>query len=239
MLAPLPFRMRPVAVLLGFSALAAAQVPARPQTPRPPFPYVVREVSIKTPDGMRLAGTLTIPRNATRSPAVVLAPGAGAVDRDDTIMGHKPFLVVADHLARRGIASLRLDSRGIGGSTGSYMQAGGEELAADLRAAVSFLKQQPEVDPQVLGLVGHSQGGIVGALAAAGSPDVRFLVLLAAPGLTDTELFEQRIAAAAQGKGIPAVDIGRYQKAFREARLRTFSGDSDEQVKNTFVEVGV
>jgi hypothetical protein len=100
MTTPLSFRTRPVAILLGFSALAAAQAPSRPQTPHPPFPYVVREVSIKTPDGTRLAGTLTIPKGATRSPAAVLAPGAGAVDRDDTIMGHKPFLVVADHLAR-------------------------------------------------------------------------------------------------------------------------------------------
>lgn len=93
------------------------------------------------------------------------------------------------------------------------------------------------MNPQALGLVGHSQGGIVCALAAAGSPDARFLVLLAAPGLTDTELFERRIAAAAQGKGIPAVDVERHQKAFREARTRMFRGDSGEQVKNTFVEV--
>jgi hypothetical protein len=205
--------------------------------PQPPFPYEVQEVTIEAAGGVRLAGTLSLPRAASPGPAVVLVPGAGATDRDDSIMGHKPFLVLADHLARKGIASLRLDSRGVGGSTGNYAQSDGEALAGDLRAAAGFLAKQKGVNSRAIGLVGHSQGGIVSALAGAGSRDVSFLVLLASPGLSDTELFERRIVAAAQSKGLPASDYGKLQRAFRESREKMFRGEIDDQARGVFADV--
>lgn len=156
-----------------------------------------------------------MPKANARVPCVVLVPGVGAVDRDDTIMGHKPFLVIADHFARHGIAALRLDSRGIGGSSGVYAQSSGDELAGDLLSAVEFLRKQPGIEPAAIGLIGHSEGGTVSALAAVRSSDVKFLVLLAAPGLPDTELIALRIAAAGRDRGIPAADVRRKQDAFR------------------------
>jgi hypothetical protein len=129
-----------VIVAFGISQALISQTPNRPQTPHPPFEYSARDVAITNPeDGTRLAGTLTVPRGKNRAPAVVLAPGAGAVDRDNTMMGHKPFLVQADYLANRGIATLRLDSRGIGGSTGNYVQANGNDLATLLLAIILTL----------------------------------------------------------------------------------------------------
>jgi hypothetical protein len=152
-------------------------------------------------------------------------------------MGHKPFLVIADHLARHGIATLRLDSRGIGGSSGDYMAAGGDELAGDLLSAVAFLSKQPGIQAHAIGLIGHSEGGAVASIAAAKSTVVRFLVLLAAPGLPDTELFALRIAAAGKGKGLSDAEVQRTQEAFREARGRMFRGAADPDMKRAFADV--
>ncbi len=227
--------------LLAFAAVLATQpaaMPKRPQTPQPPFPYVTRDVSFTSSAGLvQIAGTLPVPKLDARAPCVILVPGAGAVDRDDTIMGHKPFLVIADHLARHGIAALRLDSRGIGGSSGNYLQSGGDELAGDLLSAVEFLKKQPEIEPRAIGLLGHSAGGTVSSVAATKSPDVRFLVLLAAPGLPDTELLAIRIGAAGASSGLSTGEVRKTQEAFRQARARMFRGESDPEMKGAFVDV--
>ena len=223
--------------LFALAAVFAAQ-PQRPQTPQPPFPYLTRDVSFTSSAGLvQLAGTLTVPKLDARAPCVILAPGAGAVDRDDTIMGHKPFLVIADYLARHGIAALRLDSRGVGGSSGNYSQSTGDELAGDLLSAIEFLKKQPEIDPRAIGLVGHSAGGIVSSLAAAKSPDVRFLVLLAAPGLPDTEVLAIRVGAAGASRGLSAAEVRKTQDAFRRARARMLRGESDPEMKSAFIDV--
>src|SRR5690606_17828723 len=119
---------------------AAAEVlapPARPQTPRPPFPYRAEEVVIDTPtEGVRLAGTLTVPEGGGPFPAVLLITGSGAQDRDETVLGHKPFLVLADALSRRGVAVLRVDDRGVGGSTGPLDDATTADFAGDAAAAL-------------------------------------------------------------------------------------------------------
>ena len=224
---------------LAIQLLAAAslgQPPTgsqRPQTPQPPFPYESHEISLESGD-TRLAGTLTLPARPERTPAVVLVPGAGAVDRDDTIFGHKPFLVLADHLARHGVASLRLDSRGIGQSTGNYSQASGETLAGDVLAAVEFLTRRPEVRPGLVGIVGHSQGGMVAALAATKSSRVAFLVLLGAPGLPDTELIALRVGMGGRNRKIGEEEISRVQGAFRAARLRQAKGEDDSSIRTAF-----
>jgi uncharacterized protein len=227
--------------LLALAAVLAGQpaaMPNRPQTPQPPFPYLTRDVSFTSSAGLvKLAGTLTAPKLDARAPCVVLVPGAGAVDRDDTIMGHKPFLVIADYLARHGIAALRLDSRGIGGSSGNYIQSGGDELAGDLVSAVEFLKQQPEIEPRAIGLAGHSAGGTVSLLAATKSPDVNFLVLLATPGLPDTELLVIRVGVAGASRGLSATEVLKTQEAFRQARARMLRGESDPEMKGALVDV--
>lgn len=158
----------------------------RPQTPKPPYPYRSEDVAFPNPagGGHTLAGTLTLPPGPGPFPAAVLVSGSGPQDRDESIMGHKPFLVLADHLTRRGIAVLRFDDRGVGKSGGTFVGATSADFATDAHAAVRYLLGRKEIDPKRVGIVGHSEGGVIGPLVAAAHPaDVGFLVLLAGPGL--------------------------------------------------------
>jgi len=154
----------------------------RPQQPRPPFPYDSEEVSYAS-GSLKLAGTLTRPRGAGPFPAVLLLTGSGPQDRDESTAGHKPFLVLADFLTRRGLAVLRVDDRGVGGSSGSLEDATLEDLAADALAGVQFLKTRKEIDAARIGLIGHSEGAIAASIAGARGPDTAFLVLLAGTGV--------------------------------------------------------
>jgi uncharacterized protein len=174
----------------------------RPQDPRKPYPYNEQEVTFRNePAGLKFTGTLTTPRGEGPHPAVVLLTGSGAQDRDEAIMGHRPFLVLADHLTRQGIAVLRFDDRGVGGSEGSVTSATTRDFAGDALAAVAFLKSRPQIDPKRIGLLGHSEGALVGPLAAVESKDVAFLVLLAAPGLTGEEIIYLQSEALIRAMG--------------------------------------
>src|SRR5512137_282753 len=136
--------------------------PSRPQEPKPPFPYRSEHVSITNAAGQAvLDGTLTLPEGAGPFPAVILITGSGPQNRDEEIFGHKPFLVLADHLSRRGIAVLRYDDRGVGKSTGNLATATSEDLAGDAWAAWQMLSARPEIDPKRIGLLGHSEGGLI------------------------------------------------------------------------------
>ena len=158
--------------------------PARPQTPVPPFPYHEKQVSFTNEIGQAvLAGTLTWPRQGRSFPALILISGGGRHDRDYTIARHKPFLVVADYLSRRGIAVLRFDERGVGGSTGDRSKATIEDIALDVLAGLDFLKSNKYFKVSKIGLLGHSEGGMIAELAAVKSNDVSFLITLATPGL--------------------------------------------------------
>lgn len=180
----------------------AVKPPARPQEPKPPFPYLAEEVQYEA-NGIRLAGTLTMPRGDGPFPAVLLITGSGAQNRDEEILGHKPFLVIADHLTRAGIAVLRVDDRGIGGSTGSVPRSTTADFAADALAGVRFLKSRPHVAPGHVGLVGHSEGAVVASLAAGRSRDVAFLVLLSGPGVPGAEVVLDQMARMARAEGMP------------------------------------
>lgn len=167
----------------------AATAPPRPQDPAPPFPYRVEEVVYANHEaGIELAGTLTLPEGAGPFPAVVLISGSGPQDRDSSLFGHRPFLVLADHLSRRGIAVLRSDDRGVAGSGGDFSSATSADFASDALAAATLLSQRPEVDPGRIGLIGHSEGGIIAPMSAARSPLPSYLVLLAGPALTGEEI---------------------------------------------------
>jgi len=160
---------------------------ARPQEPEPPFPYREEEVSYQNGE-VTLSGTLTLPKGEGPFAAVLLITGSGAQDRDETIAGHKPFLVLADRLTRAGYAVLRTDDRGVGGSTGNLAQATYDDLVGDVLAGVTFLKQRPEIDPGRIGLLGHSEGGYLAPLAANHSEDVAFVILMAAPAVPGLEV---------------------------------------------------
>jgi hypothetical protein len=156
----------------------------RPQTPKPPFPYKVVEVTYSNqPTGVTLAGTRSEPEGLGPFPAAIRISGSGAQDRDETLFEHKPFLVLDDALTRRGIAVLRLDDRGVGGSTGTTITCTSDDFAGDVLAGLDFLKTRGEIDPARLGLIGHSAGGIIAPMVAARSSDVAFIVLMAGTGL--------------------------------------------------------
>lgn len=185
--------------------------PRRPQTPEPPFPYQSEEVVYDNPaaEGVRLAGTLTLPEGDGPHPAVLLVTGSGAQDRDETIMGHKPFLVLADYLTRRGIAVLRVDDRGTGASTGDFGSATSEDFASDALAGIQYLRSRSEVDAEAVGLIGHSEGALVAAMVAAEHPDaLNFLVMMAGPGVPGHELLidQGRLIAEAAGAPPDAID---------------------------------
>ncbi len=195
------------------SASAEREARPRPQMPKPPFPYRAEEVTFRNSaaSGVTLAGTLTMPEGAGPFPAAVLITGSGAQDRDETLLGHKPFAVLADHLTRRGVAVLRFDDRGVGKSTGDFASSTSADFATDARAAVSFLRTRVDIDRDAVGLVGHSEGGMVAPLAARDNADVRFIVLLAGPGtdLMHLALSQQRLLGLSQG--LSEADLARME----------------------------
>lgn len=181
---------------------------ARPQDPQPPFPYVAEEVTyLNAHDGTRLAGTLTIPQGEGPFPAAVLITGSGAQNRDEAIMGHRPFLVIADHLTRNGIAVLRADDRGVGGSSGNTMSATIADNAHDVRAAVALLRQHPKIDAARVGLIGHSEGGWVAPIVANDSAGVAFVIMLAGPAVSGEEILYAQTRAIAEASAVPAAVI--------------------------------
>jgi hypothetical protein len=186
----------------------------KPQEPAPPFPYRAEEVSFVNPRGKnRIAGTLTIPEGKGPFPGVLLLTGSGAQDRDETVFGHRPFLVLADYLTRRGVAVLRVDDRGVGGSEGSHARSTLLDLSDDAVSGIAYLRARNEVDRARIGLLGHSQGGLVGSIAAVRMSDaVSFLVLLASVGMPGDELLQRQSAMVAKQQGAGAAQIERQDE---------------------------
>jgi pimeloyl-ACP methyl ester carboxylesterase len=176
------------AVLLVFHPYVPGSEPEQDggvQEPKPPFPYDAIDVTYPNPAAkdVILAGTLTLPKGAAGVACAILITGSGPEDRDETLFGHKPFLVLADYLTRHGIAVLRSDDRGVGGSSGTQERATSDDFAGDVRAAVAFLKGRKDVDPTKIGLIGHSEGGLIAPMVAASDKSLGFIVLLAGPGV--------------------------------------------------------
>ena len=186
---------------LGFRlSREVAAEPARPQEPRPPYPYTTEEVSL--PSGpVTLAGTLTLPPGEGPFPAVLLISGSGLQDRDQTVFGHRPFLVWSDHLTRAGVAVLRVDDAGAGGSTAHPQPPTTADFAGDASAGVDFLLADERIGP--IGLMGHSEGGAIAAIVAAQREDVAFVVLLAGPGVPGAELLRRQNERLFESAGLP------------------------------------
>jgi len=172
--------------------LAKLKVPFtvnRIQEPKPPFPYTSEEVTfINDKFNNKLSGTLTIPSGKGPFKTVILISGSGPQNRNEELFGHKPFLVIADYLSRNGIAVLRYDDRGVGRSQWNYSSATSADLATDAEAAFNFLKNYPQSNNKEIGLIGHSEGGLIAPIVAASNPEIGFIVSLAGPGVTGQQI---------------------------------------------------
>lgn len=217
-----------------FSLLAASDEllkkvsePLRPQEPKNIISYDAEEVrySNLTADAI-LAGTLTLPRSEKPSPAVLLIAGSGRVDRDETVFGHKPFLVLADHLTRQGFVVLRVDKRGVGQSTGNYDIATTEDFAADVLAGVEYLKTRKDVDPGRIGLIGHSEGGLIAPMVAIKSNDVAFIVLMAGPCVTGEAILYAQESLISRAMEVTEEQLG-YQLDFQKQVLSVIKNEPD------------
>ncbi|MFH2037112.1 MAG: alpha/beta fold hydrolase [Candidatus Zixiibacteriota bacterium] len=180
----------------------------RPQEPKPPFPYNVEEVTYINPvDNNRLAGTLTIPKGDGPFPAVILITGSGAQDRDEMIFNHRPFWVIADYLTKRGIAVLRYDDRGVGGSTGDLMNATTKDFADDARAGIDYLKSRDDINIGKIGILGHSEGAIIAPMLASQANDIDFIVMLSGTGRPGDEVLMWQGEKINRTAGEPEEDI--------------------------------
>lgn len=183
----------------------------RPQMPIKPYPYKEEEVSfINENDGTRLAGTLTIPYGKAPFPAVILISGSGAQDRDESVFGHKIFLVIADYLTRSGLAVLRFDDRGVGGSSGDHLKATSKTNSEDIIYATGFIGSRKDINRSKVGLIGHSEGGLIASIVASKCPQIAYIILLGAPGTSIEENLYQQNEMIRMAEGESANMIGLY-----------------------------
>ncbi len=189
-----------------------------------PPPYLEEELTFENGE-IRLAGTLTIPEGSGRHPAVVLLTGSGPQNRDEELFGFKPFRLIADYLTRRGIAVLRYDDRGVGGSTGNVSDASSEDFARDALAAVETLAARDDIDADAIGLLGHSEGGIVAPLAATRSEAVAFIVLLAGTSVPGSEVIIEQAKLIGRANDADEQSL-RVQESFQR---RLFAAVREER----------
>ncbi|MEM7456321.1 MAG: alpha/beta fold hydrolase, partial [Planctomycetota bacterium] len=199
----------------------------RPQTPRPPYNYEVIHLKIDNDaaDGVTLAGTLTAPRGTGPFPTVILISGSGPQDRDETIFEHKPFRVIADHLAKNGVACFRYDDRGIAESTGNFGEATSADFATDVSAIVDYLKTQPLIDAERICLMGHSEGGIIAPMVASGRSDIAAVVMLAGTGVDGRQISLNQGELIARASGAPQEMIDLQNTLLSQLFARQDAGD--------------
>lgn len=179
------------------------QKKTRPQDPQPPFDYHIEEVTfVNEKEGNTLVGTLTIPKGEGPFPAMVLVSGSGQQDRDEELMNHRPFWVIADYCALHGVAVLRYDDRGIGGSTGEVENATSLDFSYDAEAAFDYLRNRKEINASKVGILGHSEGGIINFMVSARRPEVAFLVSLAGTSVNGIEVLKEQQAAILRASGM-------------------------------------
>lgn len=182
----------------------------RPQEPSKPYPYYVDEVRFENREAnLTLAGTLSLPEKEGVFPVVILISGSGPQNRDEELLGHKPFLIISDYLTRNGIAVLRYDDRGVFESEGDFNAATTADFATDVESAIAYLKTRKEINKQKIGLVGHSEGGIIAPMVASKSEDVSFIVLLAGTGIRGDKLLLLQQALIAKASGVAEAEIDK------------------------------
>ncbi|HOB53786.1 MAG TPA: alpha/beta fold hydrolase [Acidobacteriota bacterium] len=225
------WRQGPLQAALNLTRDAVPAAPRRPQEPEPPLPYSAEDVTFRNEAaGLTLAGTLTRPPGEGPHPAVILITGSGTQDRDETVAGHRPFLVLADYLTRRGFAVLRCDDRGAGKSDAPTGDFTTRDLAGDTQAAFDFLKGQSGIDGRRIGLAGHSEGGIIAPMVAVDNPAVAFVVLMAGTGAPGARVLERQVELIARAEGKTEAEVRHVAQAEKEV-LAAVLGDGDPAVR--------
>ncbi len=220
---------------LNFKRLNKEPLLLRPQEPKPPFAYKTEEVTFENNKSkIKLRGTLTLPENSYNAPAVILVSGSGPQNRNSEIFGHKPFWVIADYLTKQGIAVLRYDDRGTADSEGNFSTATTYDFADDAEAAFEFLKNHKGINSRKIGIIGHSEGGIITPMLAAKRKDIAFIVMLAGPGSSGEDILYQqtRLINLAEGKKKKEInkDIRFLSKIYKIAK-------SDKSYKEAVISI--
>lgn len=203
----------------------------RPQESQKPYPYYTEEVSFKNNSENSLKGTLSLPAKDGKFPVVVLITGSGPQNRDEELMGHKPFLVIADYLTRNGIAVLRYDERGVGQSEGDFRSSTTADFAEDVENAIIYLKTRKEIDIKKMGLIGHSEGGIVASIVASKTKDINFIVLLASTGMSGDKVLLQQQELISSASGISKEEIEKTKKINSELFKLVLNAKDDQTLK--------
>jgi hypothetical protein len=210
----------------------AAVKPNRPQEPKAPFPYGIEEVTFEnTKDKIKLAGTFTYPQTNKPYPVVVLISGSGPQNRNSEILEHQSFWVISDYLTRNGIGVLRFDERGIGKSEGDFANATSFDFATDVEAALAYLKNKSGVDIRKIGLIGHSEGGMIAPIVASRDKSISFIVLLAGPGIPCSELLIEQNYLVGKTQGMTEEQLQEAQKVNQSLYTILKSKESNEVIK--------
>ena len=200
----------------------------RPQTPRPPYPYNSEDVEYFNADkSIHFGATITYPKTESTIryikvpvyPAVILITGSGQQDRDETIFDHKSFAVIADYLTKKGFAVLRVDDRGTGKTSGSFSASTTADFVKDVQAGIDFLKTRPETDKQKIGLIGHSEGGMIAPVVAASRNEIKYIVLLAGPGIPIVDLMTEQVEAVSASSGDSPAKVKAISSLFRQIAI--------------------
>ncbi len=211
--------------------LVEEQPQGKPQEPVQPYPYISEEVSFINPiGGHALSGTLTLPKADGRFPCAILISGSGPQNRDEELMGHKPFLVLSDYLTRQGIAVLRFDDRGVGKSGGDFASATTGDLATDVEAAIAYLRTRNDIIS--IGLIGHSEGGIIAPMVASRNKEtVAFIVLLAGTGIRGKELLLLQSQLISKVNGVPSAQIKKNTSLNEKLYTMVMTSNDNTQIK--------
>jgi len=205
--------------------------PNRPQTPKPPFPYKAEDITYFNADAsIQYGATITIPNGKGPFPAILLITGSGQQNRDEEIFAHKPFAVIADYLTKKGYIVLRVDDRGIGKSTGDFKSSTTEDFMNDAKVSLNYLRSRKEVDKQKVGLLGHSEGGMIAPMIAATDKNINFIILLAGPGVKIRQLMEEQNVAVLEKSSVSKAAIDSYLVLYREIIESAINAGGDAQL---------
>ncbi|HVF95876.1 MAG TPA: alpha/beta fold hydrolase, partial [Flavisolibacter sp.] len=229
------------AIPLNLKKLGAHETVAeakRLQTPKPPFPYRSEDVVYNNHEkSVQYGATITSPRGAGPFPAVVFITGSGQQNRDEELFGHRPFAVLADYLTRKGYVVLRVDDRGVGQTTGDVKNATSKDFAADVMAGLDYLKAMPQVAKNKLGLLGHSEGGMIAQIVAAERSDVDFVVMLAGPGQRILDLMAEQNRAILEKTGLVPAAVRSYGELYKAIASAVVYAPTDTAAKQAALSV--